>query len=262
MQMKTRLIVILTAMLAALVAPKAQAWGNCRLTAERAAGINTAGATKIVIRAGAGDLEIRGLANTTRLEARGGACASSQALLDAIRLNVRREGDVIFVETDLPQYDLGNITMGNGDNAYLNLGVALPNNIAVEGLDSSGDATIFDVASLEFQDSSGDFTARSIAGAVSLQDSSGDLLVEDVGSARVVDSSGDIRIRGVKGDAIVVSDSSGDIRLSKVDGNAVVEVDSSGSIEAEDIGGSFTVGADGSGEISYVRVAGGVTVPD
>ena len=76
---------------------------DCKLRADRAAGIDATGVEKVVIRAGAGDLKVVGRANANRIEARGVACAGKQEMLDAAQVSVRREGNVVIVETALPQ---------------------------------------------------------------------------------------------------------------------------------------------------------------
>lgn len=263
-----------------LVPACALAWGNdCKLRADRAAGVDAAGVEKVVVRAGAGDLKIVGRATAVRIEARGVACAAKQELLDGTQLSVRREGNVVYVETELPQNE-SNFSFGRDDYAYLDLGLALPAGIPLEGIDSSGDAVIEDVASLKFQDSSGDLRVSRIAGLADVLDSSGDLHIEDAGSVRVKDSSGDLIIDEIRGDAIVELDSSGDMRITRVAGLVKVEQDSSGDIHIEDVkgsvtvetdssgginvsrvGGDFTVGADGSGSIDYSSISGRVQLP-
>ena len=51
------------------------------------------------MRTGAGDLKVIGRANATRIEAHGMACAAKQELLDKVQLTVRREGNVVYLET-------------------------------------------------------------------------------------------------------------------------------------------------------------------
>lgn len=241
--------------------PQAHAWDvGCRYTKDVTAGIDAQGATQIIVRAGAGDLDVRGVAGANRVEARGGACASDATVLEGIRIDVRRDGSVIHVETVIPKKN--GVMVNDYGNAILNLGLALPDNLPLIVTDSSGDATIANVAALEVQDSSGDLTIRNIAGAVAATDSSGDLLIESVGSVRLDDSSGDVRIRQVAGDAEVTADSSGNIEFDEVRGNATVTADSSGDIEARNIGGDFRVGADTSGTITHTRVQGNVQLPD
>ncbi len=84
---------------------------SCEFRAERKAGIDAAGVTKIVLRTGAGDLNVNGRANTTRIEAHGMACAAKQELLDKVQLTVRREGDVVYLETQMPQ-EPGRLVLG------------------------------------------------------------------------------------------------------------------------------------------------------
>jgi hypothetical protein len=264
----------------ALVPAVALAWGDdCKVRAERNAGIDVAGVEKVVLRTGAGDLKVRGSATATRIEAKGQACAAKQELLDASQVNVRREGKVVFVETALPQ-DKSGWSWGNNDYAYIDLDLSLPSGLPVEAIDSSGDAELSGLKSLEMQDSSGDLDIEAIAGAVEVNDSSGDLEIERVGSVRVRDSSGDIEISEVSKDATVLVDSSGDMRISRVQGNVEVQQDSSGGIRIEEVkgsvkidsdssgdiyaggvGGDFTVSEDSSGSIGHGTIAGKITVP-
>jgi DUF4097 and DUF4098 domain-containing protein YvlB len=231
---------------------------DCEFRADRNAAVDAAGVVKIVIRAGAGDLKVHGTEGR-RIDARGEACAGKQTLLDQAQVNVRREGNVVYVETQLPQ-DNDGWNWGKNEYAYIDLGVTLPANIAVEATDSSGDASFEDLKSLSLQDSSGDLTLARIAGAVDVTDSSGDLEIDNAGSVRVNDSSGDLDIDDVKADVVVENDSSGDIRVTKVDGSVIIEQDSSGGIRVEDVRGSVTVNNDSSGDIYAGRVKGDFTV--
>jgi len=268
-------------LLLALGPATALAWGDgCEFRAERAGGVDAKGIEKVVIRAGAGDMKIVGRPTAVRVEARGTACAGKQELLDATQINVRREGNVVYVETALPQNNDGGWNWGKNDYAYIDIGIALPSNVPVECTDSSGDTTIEDLAALTMQDSSGDLEIHRIAGLADVTDSSGDLDIDDAGSARVRDSSGDMEIDKVRGDVEITSDSSGDIhiaqvgtnvhilqdtsggiRVEDVKGNVIVDSDSSGDIYAGHVGGDFTVTEDSSGDIDHDSVGGKVTIP-
>jgi DUF4097 and DUF4098 domain-containing protein YvlB len=238
------------------------AWGDgCKLRADRAGGVDAKGVEKVVVRAGAGDMKVIGRGNAVRIEARGVACAAKQELLDATQISVRREGNVVYVETNLPQNQDG-WSFGNNEYAYIDIGIALPSSIPVEAIDSSGDATFEDLKALTLQDSSGDLEINRIADLADVSDSSGDLDIDDAGSVRVRDSSGDIEIEGVRSDVEVVLDSSGDIRVVKVDGNVKVQQDSSGSIRVEDVKGNVDVDSDSSGDIYAGRVKGNFTVSE
>ena len=84
----------------------------------------------------------------SRIEARGVACAGKQEMLDAAQISVRREGNVVIVETALPQYEDG-WSWGNNEYAYIDIGIALPSSLPVEAMDSSGDAAFEDLKSLD-----------------------------------------------------------------------------------------------------------------
>jgi DUF4097 and DUF4098 domain-containing protein YvlB len=276
--MRTRIWLILLA----LGPATAFAWGDdCKFRADRAGGVDAKGIEKVVIRAGAGDMKIVGRSNAVRVEARGTACAGKQELLDASQISVHREGNVVYVETTLPQNNDGSWNWGKNDYAYIDIGIALPTTVPVEATDSSGDTNIEDLAALTIQDSSGDLEIHRIAGLADVTDTSGDLDIDDAGSVRVRDSSGDIEIDKVRGDAEITSDSSGDIhiaqvganvhigqdssggiRVEDVKGNVIVDSDSSGDIYAGHVGGDFTVTEDSSGDIDHDSVSGKVTIPE
>jgi len=249
-------------LLLALAPATAFAWGDgCKFTADRAAGIEAAGVEKVVIRTGAGDMKVVGRGNAVRIEARGVACAAKQPLLDASQISVRREGNVVYVETTLPQDD-SNWSWGNNEYAYIDIGIALPSSIPVEATDSSGDARFEDLKALTLQDSSGDLNITRIAGLADVGDSSGDIEIQSSGSVRIRDSSGDIDVDDVQTDVDIVLDSSGDIEIAKVKGNVRVEQDSSGGIRVEDVKGNVNVDSDSSGDIYAGTVGGDFTVSE
>jgi DUF4097 and DUF4098 domain-containing protein YvlB len=257
--MKTRTGLLISL---ALLPATAMAWGDdCQFRADRAGGVDARGVEKVVLRTGAGDLKAVGVANAARIEARGQACAAKQDLLDATQIHVRREGNVVYVETALPQNEQG-WSWGNNDYAYIDIGIALPSSLPVEAIDSSGDAEFEDLASLVLQDSSGDLQLERIAGLADVSDSSGDLEIQGAGSARVRDSSGDFELDEIRGDVEVVQDSSGDMRITRVGGNVNVRQDSSGNIRIEDVKGAVGVDSDSSGDIYAGRVIGNFTVSD
>ena len=256
--MKHRILLTLLA----LGPATAFAWGDeCRYKADRAGGVDARGLEKVVIRTGAGDMKVVGNAAAVRVEARGVACASSESALEKAQISVRREGNVAIVETLLPQ-DAGDDSFGDDDRAWIDIGIALPDNLPVEAMDSSGDARFQDLKQLTLQDSSGDLEIERIAGLVDVTDSSGDLEIEAAGGVRVRDSSGDIELEDIRGDVEVELDSSGDIRISNVSGSARVRQDSSGSIRFEEVKGDVEVDSDSSGDIHAKRVGGNFTVKE
>lgn len=258
----------------------AAAADDCEHRAERNLDLDAAGITVLELRAAAGDLEIRGDAGLDRIVVRGTACASNADLLADMQLLERREGDRQSIAVEMPEVTEG--WLWNTVYRYLDLDVRVPARLMLDVVDSSGDTSVRDVASLTLKDSSGDLAIGGIEAGVELRDSSGDIEVREVGALTIVsdssgdievanvagdvliedDSSGDIEIADVRGGARVVSDSSGDIRFERVTGSAEVGSDSSGGIRAVRIGGDFRVGRDGSGGIAHEDVAGVVDIPE
>lgn len=264
-----------------LAATPVFAWGNdCEFSATREVSLGAPRGQPLAVLARAGDLTVRGEASLNRVIATGKACASSQALLDEIRLTAGKDGADPAVRVEMP--DLGNGWGGWGSSyASLDLEVRVPTGTALRVDDSSGDARIEAIAALEVNDSSGDLDIRDVAGAVTVEDNSGDVDVRSVGSVHVRrdnsgdldiadvrgdvvidrDSSGDIDVADVRGDATVDTDSSGDIEFKRIAGSARVDRDSSGGIYADHIGGDFVVRSDGSGGIHHTGVTGRIDVP-
>ena len=265
--MSSRLL--FSAALAAIALPAAAWDGGCDAFGDRQAQADAAGAERIEILAGAGDLQLTGRSGT-QVDATGRACARDDEELARVQLHAERDGAVVRVVADIPR---------EIDYAYLDLRIDVPEGVPVRITDSSGDLRVRHVAALDLRDSSGDIEIEDVPGDVSVEDSSGDVDIDGaMGSLTLEDSSGELYLTAV-GDTHVVSDSSGDIRISRagavridvdssgeivcrdVTGSVSVGEDSSGSIEVSNVGGDFTVNSDGSGDIEYADVAGRVSVP-
>ena len=269
-------VAVCSALLACTLAVPSHA-NDCKHNTHRTA--NSAGPDikRVVVEAGAGDLTVRG-GDSRDVKVEGKACASSDELLADIKLEIRREGDTVYVRTVLP--DFSGIAFGVR-YAYLDVTVDVPKTASLKLDDSSGDMRVSDVQGASITDSSGDQTLEHIAGDLDVADSSGEIRITDVsGGLRLRDSSGDVDVNGVQGDVVVTVDSSGDLDISHVTGgvhilsdssgdievtdvkrDVIIDDDSSGGIAVRDVGGNFTVGSDGSGGIHYDRVAGTVHVP-
>lgn len=246
---------------------------TCDETAPRSAEIDVEGARRVVIDAGAGSLDVRGVSGATSVLARGEACASSESVLEDIRLVAERRGDTVVVETRFPRN-------WNG-NARLDLEVEVPADLDVVIDDGSGGVTVEGVASLQLDDGSGDVEISNVAGDVGIDDGSGDLELLGIGGdVTIEDGSGDIDVAGVGGevrlddgsgnidvrdcdrDVIVTEDGSGNIRIAGVGGSVIVHEDGSGDIDVSDVRGDFRVDDDGSGGVSHERVDGRVSIDD
>ncbi len=253
--------------------------GDCRRSAERSATADAAGITKVVIGAGAGDLKVRGQPGVNRVQANGRACASSDDLLARVQIESRREGDTLYLKTLMPDLEDGSFLFNT--YARLDLSVQVPDTVAIELEDSSGDLELSRVKSAVVADSSGDIEIRDIAGDLDVSDSSGDIEIERVaGNLRVKDSSGDMELEDIQGHVEIPVDSSGDIRIDqagsvhirqdtsggivirRVNRDVRIDTDSSGDIDVAEVGGNFSVGADGSGSIRHAKVLGSVELPE
>jgi hypothetical protein len=232
---------------------------DCKFAAQRSAAMDVAGARAIDIRARAGSLTVDGTKGATRVEAGGRACASAQQVLDGIKIDARRENDVLRIEVVMPeraQFEgLGSVY------ASLDLRVSVPDNLPISVTDSSGDAEISRIASGDVTDSSGELRIHDVTGDLKVRDSSGDLVVRNVGgNVRLNDSSGDVRLDGIQGGVEVDVDSSGDLDIERVTRDVHVAQDSSGEIHIADVGGSVSIDSDGSGDVEIRRVKGSFTL--
>lgn len=218
-------------------------WGDdyCTVKADREAVLDLAGARSVRIDAKAGSLTVEGRTGLARVEARGTACASSQSILDQVRLSTTRQGDAIVVKVDIPDGSL----WSSGDQGSLDLTVLVPRMLPVEVNDGSGSASITHVGSLKVQDGSGELTVTDVAGDATIDDGSGSIEVEGVtGNVRLTDGSGSITVRDVGGSVTVENDGSGGIEVASVKGDFTVEHDGSGGIDHHDIGGQVRVPGD------------------
>ena len=228
-------------------------------TAPRSATIPTTGATSIRIDARAGTLRIEGREGITEVRARGTARASSRSLLEDIKLIAEREGNEVVIRAELPE---SQSNWSWSRRVALDLVIEVPNTIALDVSDSSGDVEIRGTAALDIEDSSGNLTIENVAGALNISDSSGEIVVRGArGDVTIEDSSGGIEVHDVTGSMTVDRDSSGEIEATRVSGGVLVRSDGSGGIDVDDVGGDFVVRKDGSGGINYHNVKGKIELP-
>jgi hypothetical protein len=269
----SRLGVLLFTALAVGASTLACAQDTCRVSETRQDEVDAAGATLVRVDAKAGSLKIMGEAGLDEVQARGTACAENQSALEKVQLRADRSGDEVRVVVEMPE--------GRGSGGALDLELRVPEGLAIDVRDSSGETEIDGVASLVLEDGSGEIDVTDVAGDVRIRDGSGEIDLIDVGGdVSIHDGSGEIEIRDVEG-SVVLEDGSGEIEVEDVRGNVTVEDDSSGGIEisgvgknvlirrdssggirVEDVGGDFTVEKDGSGGIEHEGVKGKVDIPD
>ena len=230
-------------------------------SAPRNAAVDAAGARTVEVDAAAGILRVEGKPGLRQVQVSGTARASSQRLLNEIKLIAERRGDLVFIKADMPE---NNGSHWDDDwSVALDLVIQVPQGINADISDGSGDTKIYNVGALDASDGSGDLSVDGAAGSVRISDGSGSLTIENVGGdVRVSDGSGEINVRNVSGSFTVASDGSGSISATDVRGSVVIENDGSGEIEVNQVGKDFRVERKGSGSIDYADVRGSVDVPE
>lgn len=228
---------------------------ECRFSAPREAVLDAVDAASISVSAGAGSMRVEGRAGLRQARIRGTACASDRDLLDEIRLTASRVGAELRIHVNDEDLDLR-----SRQYARLDVVIEVPENIAAEIEDGSGELDVAGVGDLTIIDGSGEITLDDITGNVEIEDGSGEIRVNSVrGGLRIEDGSGEIELFDVGG-PVVIHDGSGDVTVTKVARDLTIS-DSSGSIEIDEVGGNFTVRSDSSGDIDFRRVNGTVSVP-
>jgi hypothetical protein len=237
--------------LALAAVPALADWQDvCRHSQEIERTVDLAEVRQVSVRAGAGPLEIRGTesaAASGRLVLTGLACASREQTLGRMDVDVRLRGDTLEVATRIPA----------DQEALIELEIELPDDVALDVIDSSGSLELRNVRSVELRDSSGSIDIADVRGAVHIaSDSSGSIDIRDAGEVTIDrDSSGSITVENAA-TLTVGEDGSGSITARHIAGDVYVGRDGSGSIEVTDVGGNFTVVRDGSGDVRHHAVAG------
>jgi DUF4097 and DUF4098 domain-containing protein YvlB len=224
----------------------------------RAAAVSASGARLVVVEARAGTLRIEGKAALTEVRARGTAYAPRKGMLDDIKLEAKRDGNIVRVIVEIPEMSFHMFD----SSPRLDLEIEVPNTIALQIHDTSGETEIRGVAAVELEDGSGGIEIRDVTGALRVEDGSGSILIENVrGNVSVRDGSGEIDVTDVTGALTVEADGSGEIVARRVSGTVHVKRDGSGSIRVVDVGGDLVVDRDGSGGVTHRSVKGAVRVP-
>lgn len=248
--------------LLALLLPLSLQADDCKFSTEIDQTLDLSDSEELAVLAAAGDLRIRGVSGTNEARIRGKLCASKERWLtdSGITTSGGKRAEV-SVELNGEQ---SNWSLLGRNYLYLDLELEVPEHLALDIKDSSGDMDISGVGAVSVRDSSGDIEIEDATGPILVFDSSGDIELTDIQNDVTVesDSSGDIRGTDIEGAVLVVSDSSGDIKFRDVGTSFIVERDSSGDISANRIGGDFRVERDSSGEIDYRDVSGNVEIPD
>jgi hypothetical protein len=262
----------------ALLPAVASAASPCHYSADRNFDVPAAGLATVAFDLGSNDVVVEGVDGLANVEVRGRACASDAAWIDGLTVDQQKSGDTLTI-TPHAGHDLrGNWSGSN--YAYVDLHVRAPSRLAARIRGDSGDAEVRQIASLDFESSSGDLIASRIPGTVAIEVSSGDARGDDLGIVDVRGaSSGDITLRDVHGPVSVArvgsgdlhfdtvgsvnigSVGSGDVSVSDAGGDVSVDSIGSGDINVNGVAGKFHVGSKGSGDVHYRNVRGQISVP-
>src|SRR5262245_8353152 len=166
---------------------------ECRYSAPREATVDVASAAQVIIDAGAGSLRVIGRPNLQQVRVRGTACASDREVREEIHRTARRSGGAVHVKS-LDE----DLELRNREYARLNIVVEVPEAIAAEINDGSGEIELSSLGDVVIEDGSGGIEGRNIAGRLEIHD-----------------GSGEIHLTGVGGD-VIIEDGSGEIELSDV----------------------------------------------
>lgn len=238
-------------LLAAMISLPACA--DCKHEAERSLSQDLDGIERVVLKVGAGDLEIA--AGGSSLQANGTACASRASDLDDMQLVASRDGSTLRIETEVPD------TSG-WRQARIDVSVELPASLPIAVTDGSGDMRVEGVTLDGLKDGSGDIRLTQTRGSFRITDGSGGVKIsEHRGDLELKDGSGDLRIDDIEGDVTVLSDGSGDIDIEQVSGSVEIASDGSGDIVVDTVGGDLRVGSAGSGDVRYRDISGRIEVP-
>lgn len=234
--------------------------GDCAYSENVERNIDLSGVSELFVEAGAGTLEIVGEDNRDDVLVTAKLCSSDDDLLSEMSVKVVIESGSAHFETVFPDRSFWN---NSTESMKIDLVLTVPSSASLIVKDSSGEASVDNVAELDMKDSSGRLTIENIAGDMVVVDSSGELRIRNIGGdVEVTDSSGAIDVVDVSGSLLVVADSSGAIEAKRIAKNVTIERDSSGAIEVKDVGGDFIVLRDSSGGIRYKNVDGQVELPN
>lgn len=240
---------------ASLVTGTARAQDENR--AARDADLDASGARLLRVEAKAGQLRIEGRSGISEVRVRGVARASRESWLDDIQLRTGRNDDELYVVVDIPSWSWTGI--GHAYKA-LDLVIEVPQTLALDINDGSGNVEIRGVGAVRLHDGSGEVDVRD-AGPVEVEDGSGEVTLRGIrGDVRVEDGSGEVTIDDVQGNVTIIDDGSGSLDITRVTGWVRVNDAGSGSVRVSDIGGDLVVRDTSRRRVRYDGVRGTVRI--
>ena len=121
-----------------LALPVAAHAADCRYSAPRDANLDAIGLQNLVLKLGASDLDIQGVAGLNQVQVRGTACASTAAALESLQVGAKRDGAsaAVVVPND-HGFNIGSLF--GSRYAYLKLQVRVPATLAIRIESGSAD---------------------------------------------------------------------------------------------------------------------------
>ena len=206
---------------------------------ERELSLDADGIAELDIRAGAGSLDVTGVAGQADIIVKATIIIDNADEDEAARIIAKR------MELSLEERD-GKAVLESGfdggfmggPNARIDLEVTVPAGLALGIDDSSGSIDVRDVsADVRIEDGSGSIDVENV-GNLLIEDGSGSIDVERVaGDVDVTDGSGSISVRGVSG-SVTIDDGSGSINVSDVEEDLIIVDDGSGGLKFSDVRGT------------------------
>jgi len=228
---------------------------SCRYQKDIEFTIDAAAAQNLLVDVGAGELAIRGDANSNEILVSAQACASSRSKLDDLDLRHQRRGSDIEIYTEFDE-NRRFFSWWRSRDSHIDIELVVPGRLSLQVDDGSGSVVISHVSAVNLEDGSGSIEVSDITGDAFIDDGSGDIEISNVsGLVSIDDGSGDLSI--VESGAVhIIDDGSGGIRIIGITGNVHIEDDGSGGIDIRNVGGDVEIGSSGSGSVNVSNVAG------
>lgn len=228
---------------------------HCRHEQPRSLQLDLDGVKTVKFDIGGNDLDVRASATPgNRIEGR--ACASDTDYFEKLVLRQEKTGDKLVVTAEKGRW----FGLFNG-HAYMELRASVPDDVLVQLVVGSGDASVEGARAASADTGSGDVRVARIRGEFTASVGSGDIDARDIGSLHLLSvGSGDVTASGIRGGAKVGSIGSGDLEIRNTGGPVEIGSVGSGDVELIDIGGGVTVDSIGSGDIDADGVRGDLVV--
>jgi len=213
------------------------AWNG--YTEDRDLELSTQGISAFEIDAGAGSLEITGVADLQEIQVTAtinvpdkDADEAIKIIAEDLRLSLEKDRDRAILEADFDHR-----SWSFDDSPSVDLNIRVPHGLALLVDDGSGSIKVINVRA-----------------DVSIDDGSGSIKVEQANSVIIDDGSGSIKIARINGD-VSIEDGSGSITVEHVGGSVTID-DGSGGIDVLDVEHDLIIVDDGSGSLNVSDVRG------